>query len=97
METLVALNMIGYALAVGGGIVLGTMFGRMVLKDLLAAAHAVEGRLSALEASLHHHSASPDHSHHSVAIEKHAAATEKLAAAIQSHAESANRPLPAAH
>ena len=98
MDTIVTLNLVGYALAIAAGVVLGTMFGRMVLKDLASLAHGFEARLSSLEQKLIHHGAAAlDGASHSAAIEHHAAATEKLAAAIKSHAESANSPHPAAH
>jgi|GEM_PF-3792744 hypothetical protein len=98
MDTMVTLNLIGYALAVAAGVVLGTMFGRMVLKDLVSLAHGFEVRLSSLEQRLIHRGASAlDSASHAAALEHHAAATEKLAAALNARAESANSPHPAAH
>ena len=91
MDTIVALNLFGYALALAGGVALGTMFGRVGLKELSGLVHGFETRLSSLEGALGLRSAG------AAAVEHHAAATEKLAEAVRMHAESQNRPQAAAH
>ncbi len=87
MDTLITLNFIGYAAVLGGGLVLGTLFGRSLLSDAASIATSLDARVTALESALHlGHAASVVSGPASAAIKSHAAATEKLAAAIETHA-----------
>ena len=84
MDTLVTLNLIGYAAVLAGGLVLGTLFGRSIVSDLGGVVHSLESRVVALETALHFTSSANAGAGTSAAIKSHAEATEKLAAAIQS-------------
>jgi hypothetical protein len=87
MDTLITLNFIGYAAVLGGGLVLGTLFGRSLLSDAASIATSLDARVSALESALHIGSAATTASEATgAAIKTHAAATEKLATAIETHA-----------
>ncbi len=88
MDTLITLNLIGYAVVLAGGLVLGTLFGRSIVADLTGAMHALDSRVVALETTLHLSGASakPSADATTVAIKSHAEATAKLAAAIETHA-----------
>lgn len=98
MDTIVTLNLAGYALAIAGGIVLGMMFGRKVLNDLASIAHAFEARLSSLESKLIHHGATAiDSASHRAANANQAAAPVKAVEEKQSRAASSDSPHPAAH
>lgn len=90
MDTLVTLNLIGYAAVLAGGLVLGTLFGRSIVSDLTGVMHSIESRVVALETTLHlaGSSAKAAADPTTAAIKSHAAATEKLAAAIETHAAS---------
>ena len=88
MDTLITLNIIGYAVVLAGGLILGTLFGRSIVADLTGAMHSLDSRVVALETTLQvagpgaKASADPT----TVAIKTHAEATTKLAAAIETHA-----------
>jgi hypothetical protein len=85
MDTLVMLNLVGYAAVLAGGLVLGTLFGRSIVSDLGGIVHSLESRVIALETTLHliraGSAATTDPA--TAAIKSHAEATEKLAAAIE--------------
>jgi hypothetical protein len=86
MDTLVTLNLVGYAAVLAGGLVLGTLFGRTIASDLGGIVHSLESRVLALETTLHVSAATASSSSSdaaTAAIKSHAEATEKLAAAIQ--------------
>lgn len=88
METLITLNIIGYAAVLAGGLVLGTLFGRSLVADFTGAIHSLDSRVVALETTLHGTSsnASTNTDPTTAAIKSHAEATAKLAAAIETHA-----------
>ena len=88
MDSLIGLNLFGYAAALASGLVLGTIFGRSIVSDLSGVVHSLESRVLALETAAHIGSASANASSDptTAAIKTHAEATEKLAAAIESHA-----------
>jgi hypothetical protein len=88
MDSLVTLNFVGYAAVLGGGLVLGTLFGRSIVSDLGGIVHSLEARVVALETTLHlsGSSAAAATDSTTAAINSHAAATEKLAAAVETHA-----------
>ncbi len=87
MDTLITLNIIGYAAVLAGGLVLGTLFGRSIVADMTAAIHSLDSRVVALETTIHvsgvNAQASTDSS--TLALKSHAEATTKLAAAIETH------------
>ena len=88
MDTLITLNIIGYAAVLAGGLVLGTLFGRSIVADVTGAMHSLDSRVVALETTLHlsgsNTNAPIDPA--TAAIKAHAEATTKLAAAIETHA-----------
>jgi hypothetical protein len=88
MDTLVTLNLVGYAAVLAGGLVLGTLFGRSIASELGGLVHSLESRVLALETTVHVSAASASTSSDAAtaAIKSHAEATEKLAAAIQTQA-----------
>src|SRR2546423_10531462 len=86
MDTLVMLNLIGYAAVLAGGLVLGTLFGRSIVSDLSGIVHSLESRVIAVETTLHlTRSGIAKSDSAAAAIQSHAEATEKLAAAIEIH------------
>jgi hypothetical protein len=89
MDSLLTLNVVGYAAALGGGVVVGTLFGRSIVSDLGGIVHSLEARVITLETALHLSGAAVKPAADptaAAAIKSHAEATEKLAAAIQTHA-----------
>ena len=88
MDTLITVNIIGYAAVLAGGLVLGTLFGRSVMADLTGAMHALDSRLVVLETTFQANGSAAKASHDpaTAAIRSHAEATTKLAAAIETHA-----------
>jgi len=82
-------NLAGYVAVTLGGFVLGTIFGRKLVADVMRAMNAVEARLALLEHSVgaagknggFHPTAQ-----HAAAIDHHASAIAKLAGAIEKHA-----------
>ncbi len=53
MDSLLTLNVVGYAAALGGGVVVGTLFGRSIVSDLGGIVHSLEARVITLETALH--------------------------------------------
>ncbi len=96
MDLLVTLNLAGYAAVTVGGFAVGALFGRKLTAEFMAAVHAAETRLAAIETELRlGHAGDARATAHALAA--HAAATEKLAAALAApHAASAAS-APAAH
>jgi glutamate-1-semialdehyde aminotransferase len=88
MDNLMALNLVGYAAVLGGGLVLGTLFGRSIVSDLSGIVHSLESRVVALETTEHLTGAATKTSVEpaAAAIKSHAEATQKLASAIETHA-----------
>ena len=83
MDTLVTLNMAGYAAALAGGFIAGTLFGRKLVADFMAALHAVESRVTAVEAALGLHHAAPAAAPapaHAAVAEAHAAPAKATSA-----------------
>jgi len=88
MDTLVTLNFIGYAAVFGGGVVVGTLFGRNLASELASLVHSLESRVTALETALHPSgtSAKTAPAPAASAVKPHPEATEKPAAAVETHA-----------
>jgi len=98
MDSLLTVNLIGYAAVLAGGLVLGTLFGRSLVSDVSGAFQALETRVGALENSSQTATSSVKTTADSTsaAIKSHAEATEKLAAAVQTHAAAVKTTTPAA-
>ena len=81
-------DIIQYAIAGLGGLILGTSFGRKVPTEAIALLEAIETRLGSIEGLCTGLSGPQISSStaHAAAVEKHAAAIAKLADAIETHA-----------
>jgi hypothetical protein len=81
-------NIAGYLAAVLGGFVLGTIFGRKLVSDVMGSLGSLESRVTSLESSASSNKSAAAHggAQHAAAVAKHASAIEKLASAVEKHA-----------